>query len=692
MKNKIFLWMLWGMLVVTGCSTDNSFDELEGNFPENMPGGSGGGSQTGDTSGDDLDDFTIVIDDSDDGNYTEIDEVIPTDESEEEYEDFVENSTFSTTVKVIYNGTSVAVEGVPDGVTVRQDGAHLIVTSTVKKVEYVLSGSTADGSFKIYSDNKFRLSMDGVSITNSTGAAVNIQSKKRVFVVCASGTSNLLADGSTYNTTQGEDEKACLFSEGQLIFSGTGELSITGNYKHGICSDEYVYFRKDSRVTVAGAVKDGIHTNEKIIVGGGMLQITAGSDGMECEEGPIALRAGQITIHSADDAITASYDGVETSIVPNIGMYGGLVKLTTTGDKGMGLKASGNMTVSGGVLQVQVSGAASKGLSCDGDMQIAGGKIVAVTTGGTLYEDNDLSSSAGIKCDGELTVSNATVALKSTGAAGKGINCDGNIYIKSGVVKVITTGTQSVYGQLDSSAKGIKSKANVTIDGGLVMVRTSGGEGSEGIESKNTLTINDGEVEVSAYDDCLNASKHIGIHGGKIYCYSAGNDGIDSNGTLTITGGTIVSSGTLSPEEGIDCDQNTFTITGGTLIGIGGSTSTPTASQCTQPSLIYGGSGSAGTYLNIADSDGKSILAYKIPRTYSQMTVLVSSPDWKQGSSYTLVSGGTVAGGTDFHGLVTGATYSGGSQLAGFTLSSMVTSSGSTGGGMGGNNRPGGGW
>ena len=87
----------------------------------------------------------------------------------------------------------------------------------------------------------------------------------------------------------------------------------------------------------------------------------------------------------------------------------------------------------------------------------------------------------------------------------------------------------------------------------------------------------------------MNASKSIVINGGNIYCYSSGNDGVDSNGTLTITGGTIVSIGTTSPEEGFDCDQNTFKITGGTILGIGGGTSTPTSSVCTQRTVIYGG-------------------------------------------------------------------------------------------------------
>ena len=87
-------------------------------------------------------------------------------------------------------------------------------------------------------------------------------------------------------------------------------MTVTGNYKHGICSDDYVRLRSGSNLTIASAVKDGIHTNDKIIIGGGTLCVTSTSDGLECEEGFIDIR-------------------------------GGLLKLSTTGEKGMGLKASG---------------------------------------------------------------------------------------------------------------------------------------------------------------------------------------------------------------------------------------------------------------------------------------------------------------------------------------------------------------
>lgn len=659
MKRNALLGLSVLLLLLVSCTTEAfDFGEEEGTLGDGS--GSGGGSQSDPTipaeSGDLLD-FTVAFDENDESTYGSMTETVSSDE-----DDFIENSEFTSVVTITYNGTAVTVNNNVSGVEVSANGGHVVVNSTVGKVEYVLSGTTTDGSFKVYSEKKFKLSLSGVSILNPVGAAINIQSSKRVFVVCADGTTNALTDGSSYTSAiDGEDMKACFFSEGQLIFSGSGSLTVTGNYKHAITSDDYVRFRSGCNITVAAAKKDGVHANDAVIIGGGILNISSTEDAIQCEEGGIT-------------------------------MTGGFVKVSTTANKAHGLKSEQDVLISGGAIQAAVAGAASKGISCDGNLTFSGGKLTALTSQTALYEDNDLSSCAGIKCDGNMLVTGGEIAIQSTGGAGKGINCDGSVTISDGTVKVITTGPQCTYNRLSSSAKGIKADGALTIDGGTVLVKATGGEGSEGIESKSVLTINNGMVAALCYDDCINASNSIVINGGNIYCYSSGNDGIDSNGTLTITGGVVVSSGTTVPEDGLDCDQNTFKITGGIVLGIGGGTSTPTSSVCTQRSVIYGGSGSNGQYLNIRSTDGTDILTYQIPRAYSQMTVLFSSPNLTSGGSYIISKGGTVTGGSEFFGLYTGATYSGGTQAETFTASSMVTQVGSTsGGGGGGGGRPGGG-
>ena len=606
-----------------------------GDLGENETDNGSVGNGSSDASGNLLE-FDINWDDMADSDFTDSSESIPTDKSDEEYEDFVENSSFTSQITIVYNGSSATVTGAIDGVTVTSDGAHVTVNSTATGVEYLLSGTATDGSFKVYSEKKLKLTLNGVSLTSARGAAINIQSGKRTFVESVAGTENALADASSYtNTVDGEDQKACFFSEGQLLFSGSGQLTINGNYKHGICSDDYVYLRSGTRVTVASAAKDAIHTNEKIVMNGGVLKLTPSGDGLDCEEGSVNIR--------------------------------------------------------GGLLKADIAGTASKAIKAETDITVTGGQMLLLTSGNAEYdsEEADISSSAGMKCGGNLTIQEASLSIKSTGVAGKGINCDGTLSLASSTVKIITTGQQYAYGNLDSSPKGIKADSELTINSGTVLVRTTGGEGSEGIESKSTLTVNGGTVCVYAYDDCLNATSRIAINDGNIYCYSSGNDGIDSNGTLSIAGGMVVASGTTAPEEGIDSDQNTFEITGGTLLGIGGTTSTPTTNMCTQRSIIYSGSGTSGTLLSIVAADGTHVMSYVIPRAYNQMTVLFSSPSLTADTGYTLYTDGTVDEGTSFYGLTVGGNYSEGTSLTSFTTTNMVTTAGSAGGGNAPTNNPG---
>lgn len=677
------------LLFVGGCAGGAS-DFLEDNTSNNGAGSSTASSGT-DTSSNTTGisttlDYSISMDSSDDTGYSAVEETVPTSSSDESYDDFVENSTFGSTITITYSGTSASVSGSADGVTVTTSSADVSVASTASGVNYVLTGTTTDGSFKVASSSKkYEITLNGVSINNPTGAAINLQSSKRAFVVSASGTTNTLTDGTTYTTSDTEDMKGCFFTEGQVIFSGSGTLNVKGNYKHAICSDSYIRLRKGSAITISGAAKDGIHANDALIIGGGTLNITSSGDGVEVEEGYIKVDDGLVTINSAGDAIKTSYDGTDTAITPYVTVNGGLLKLTTTGEKAQGVKSASTLAMTGGIIQATVSGNASKGLSSDGNMTLSGGKVTAITSGAPIYEDNDLSGAAGVKCDGTLLISGATVQCKSTGNGGKGISGDGIINISGGIVRVITTGTKYSYSSsIDTSAKGIKADGNLTISGGAVMVRCEGGNGdsgSEGIESKKILTISGGETAVQAPDDAVNAASAINITGGYIYAYSSGNDGIDSNGTMSISGGVAIASGTSQPEDGFDCDNNSISVTGGVVIGTGGGTSSLGGSQY---SVGYGAAITSGNLINIQSSDGTSLLTYKLPRTLSSCTFVFSSPSLKSGTTYSIYTGGSMTGGTNFYGYCAGATYTKGTSATTFTPSSVYTTVGTTTSGQGG--------
>ena len=560
----------------------------------------------------------------------------------------------ASTIKIAFSGTSATITGANDSVTVAKDGANVTVTSTAAGISYDLSGSTTSGSFKIYSTSGFQLRLDGVSIKSSSGAAINSQSSKKCMVVVADGTTNTLTDASTYsNTPSTEDQKACFFSEGQLVFSGSGSLTVTGNYKHGICSDDYIIVNGTPSITVSSAATDGIHVMDYFEMNSGTVKVTASSDDIDCEKGYVMLNGGTLTASTA--------------------------------------------------------GTAKKCVKAETYIDINGGTITLNTTGGGKYDssDKDVAGSACMKCGGDFTFDNATATLKSTGAGGKGINVDGKATFNSGILNVTTTGQQYSYGSTGSTgggfpgggqssndnstgAKGIKSDGDMTFNGGTITVSTTGGEGSEGIESKTNIIVNDGSINVTSYDDGLNAASKITVNGGVIYSYATNNDAIDANGSFLFAGGLTIALGTTTPECGFDCDQNTFAITGGTLIGFGGDSSTPTASACSQHSVLYGGVSGTGL-ISIVDSDGNDLFTFQLSRSYSGAKMLYSSPSLAASKTYSICTGGSVTKGTTVNGFTTGGTYSGGTQAISFTTSSMVTSVGTTSGG-GGQPGGGGGW
>lgn len=500
--------------------------------------------------------------------------------------DYIENTTFTKTVNIAFNGTQATLGGDIDGseIAVTTSGAHVTVTSSTSDfVTYAVSGTATDGSLKIYSKKKFCLALDGASITNPSGPAINIQSGKRAFVRLVDGTTSSLTDGTSYSgSVSGEDMKGCFFSEGQLCFSGKGTLNVYAKCKSALKWD------------------DDTQAFESVT--------------------PSAIRS--------DDYIV---------VRPGTNIY---VEATA----GNGIKGNDALNIYGGVINVSVSADGCKALASDGNILISGGRTTAIVSGSSVYDttERDIAGSACVKADTTFTITGGELYVKNTGAGGKAISVDQQAYFKGGTVYAYTTGrTYSYSSSVDSKAKGIKADGTIEVTGGTIMVRTTGGSGCEGIESKSTITISDGNIAVYAYDDAINAASHLYIKGGTVYAHSTGNDGLDSNGNLYIQGGNTVAYGTKAPECGIDANEEdgyTVFLTGGNLFAIGGGNSTPSSSSSTQGYVTASGSVSKGTVAAISDGS-KTLAAFTLPAAYSGGSILMTASGMTSGNSYTLALG-----------------------------------------------------
>ena len=572
-------------------------------------------------------------------------------------------------VAVSYDGSSATVTiagNVAPYVDPTISGAHVtIAQSNTEAVDddeitYVLSGTTTDGELSLSGSYKCTVSLAGVSLTNPSGAAINITNSKRIQVSAKKGTENTLADGSSGS------QKACLYSKGQIQLQGNGTLNVVGNTKHAIKSGDYISV-KNLTLNITSAVGDGINCEEYFLMKSGTVTISGvGDDGIQCDLGG-DTSTGETTDHEDED--------------------------------------SGNIYIEGGTLNVTVTADAAKGIKGEGDMKISDGNITVKTTGGGVWDSDKVKTkaSACLGADGNTTISGGTLNLTSTGAGGKGINGDGTLTATGGTVVVKTSGnavvasssgslsTVSSSSQLDhydsdykSSPKGIKIDGAITISDNAVISVTTTGAGGEGIESKTCIDITGGQVTVNASDDAINSSYNDGskslsyagdltISGGYVYARSTGNDGIDANGNCYIKGGVVYAIGSSSPEVAIDAnseEQKQLYLTGGTIIAIGGLESGASLTQsCYQASLW-----SKNTWY--AMTIGSNTFVFQTPSSGGS-TLVVSGA-----SQPTLKSGVTVSSGTSiFDGVgYTGATFAGGSSV---NLSSYTGGGGQPGGGGG---------
>ena len=361
---------------------------------------------------------------------------------------------------------------------------------------------------------------------------------------------------------------------------------------------------------------------------------------------------------------------------------------------------SGNIYIEGGIININTPGKAAKGIKSEGDIYVKAGTINVTTTGHGKWDEDDVKTKAAacLGSDAKVVISGGTLTLTSTGAGGKGINCDAEFELSGGDVTIVTKGalyyhngttentnytgnTDNVNSDYYSSSKGVKADGAIKISGGRINVSTAG-LNAEGIESKTSILISDGEVVVNSYDDAINVGgdgTDLIIEGGYVYARAMNNDGIDGNGNVYVKGGLVYAIGSRDPEVAIDANTEEgkkLYVQGGTIIAVGKleSGASITGGTCKQTT-----SWTAETWYALYNG-GTLVAAFKTPTkststgggpggSSSQALVVYTS------STPTLTSGVTVSGGTEyFAGAANiGGTVSGGSSV---TLSNYTSSGG----------------
>lgn len=367
-----------------------------------------------------------------------------------------------------------------DGVTV-SDG---VITIT-KAGNYKLTG-TYDGQIKVDAadSDMVRLILNNATITNSTGAAINVVEADEVVIYTASGTTNTVSDGSSYSDTASGSPDAAIYSKSDLTLAGEGTLKVEGKYE------------------------EGIHTSDGLVIASGTLEVNAANTGIKGKD-YVDILDGTITVTATKDGIKATNDTDGNR--GWVRLSGGTVNISAGDD---GFKAERVLEISGGTLNITK---ANEGIEAQ-YINILDGTV------------NVTSSDDGINASYSTTSTSTepTTATSTKQSAQNGQNSAPQA--PSG-----SAGQAPAGGQAPSGTMG-QPPAGGGAGGGM------GGGGSTFEVVDATINISGGTVTVNANGDGIDSNGTATLSGGTLIVngpFTGGNASLDTNGNLLLNGTTV---------------------------------------------------------------------------------------------------------------------------------------------------------
>ena len=550
----------------------------------------------------------------------------------------------------------------PDGST-STDASVLIDGQTVTVTQagtYQIAGTLGDGALIVESGEnaKITLVLGGVSIKNSTGAAIQIATADDVTIELSEGTTNVLQSGEEVDIATATESKeasgGALQSKADLKIKGRGSLTVLGYLNNGIhCTKDLKIKNGNISVTALG---HGIKGKNSVTVSGGTVTVTSGKDGITSDEteneekGFVTIEDGEIIITSAGDGVSA-----ETTLT----VTGGVISIISGGGSANAQQKTDNMR---DWWDFDNSASDDNSASCKG---LKAGKALVISGGSITIDAQDDA----LHTDGDMTISGGECIL-STGD--DGAHAALSLTVLGGKIAVLTSyeGLEAnqitlADGELDITATDDGINANGGSDGfsggfGGGMGGSFGGRRNDTNNHSGDMTPPDGNApsgnpptmpgqdaaDSTTTDDTTDKQPVLLITGGKI-TVNADGDGLDSNGNLRVEGGDITINGPANGGNGaLDIgteNGGAGVIAGGTLIALGTSSMAEnfgsTSTQCAF--LVTMNSFGAGETITITDSQGNVL--YTGVTVKSANSVVFSSADLVVGETYTVTIGSTSA-------------------------------------------------
>ena len=378
-----------------------------------------------------------------------------------------------------------------DGVTV-SDG---VITIT-KAGNYKLTG-TYEGQIKVEAadSDMVRLILNNATITNSTGAAINVVEADEVVIYTASGTTNTVSDGSSYSDTASGSPDAAIYSKSDLTLAGEGTLKVEGKYE------------------------EGIHTSDGLVIASGTLEVNAANTGIKGKD-YVDILDGTVTVTATKDGIKATNDTDGNR--GWVRLSGGTVNISAGDD---GFKAERVLEISGGTLNITQS---NEGIEAQ-YINILDGTVNVTSSDDGINASYSTTSTSTSSTGTESASTSTTQTTQTAQNTQSGQSAQGNA-AQGGQAGQAPAGGQAPSGTMGQPPAG----------GGAGGGMGGGGGTFEVVDA--TINITGGTVTVNANGDGIDSNGTATLSGGTLVVngpFTGGNTSLDTNGDLLLNGTTV---------------------------------------------------------------------------------------------------------------------------------------------------------
>lgn len=221
--------------------------------------------------------------------------------------DGIKDSPSSTLTEgtAIQLGETITIDG--EGATASDQTVRITQAGT-----YLISGTLEDGQIQVEVGNQeeVNLVLNETQISSTTGAPILITQSAKTTITLMEGTQNVISHQMVMNDGEevSKEEKAAIFSQDDLMITGTGSLTVDAKTYNGIVSQDDLVIEGGN--FVIESANHGLKGKDSVVIEEGTFKMTTKGDAIQSDQGADEEK-GFITIRGGDFDLVAEQDGIQ---------------------------------------------------------------------------------------------------------------------------------------------------------------------------------------------------------------------------------------------------------------------------------------------------------------------------------------------------------------------------------------------